>query len=173
MTEQAFGNQINVDRNDDVIKSIGQILLDRKLRLVTAESLTGGLLAASFTSVPGSSRWFEGGFITYRSSAKVRLLGVPAELIDHWGAVSEPVASAMVRGALDRSDGDLAIAVTGIAGPEGGQPDLPVGTIWIAWADRLGLLQTARYEFAGARSDIRSQTVVAAIEGLRLVLAKA
>jgi nicotinamide-nucleotide amidase len=127
-------------------------------RLAAAESCTGGLIAAACTSVAGSSDWFERGFVTYSNEAKTELLGVPAALIAQHGAVSEEVARAMAAGALERAPVQLAVAVTGIAGPGGGSPAKPVGTVWLAWGTA-GALQAERLQLRGDRSAIRRQTV--------------
>ena len=103
--------------------------------MVTAESCTGGLVAKLLTDVAGSSAWMDRGFVVYSNRAKQQLLGVPEEMLKQYGAVSEPVALSMLKGALARSDAQVGIAVTGIAGPSGGTPEKPVGTIWIAWGD--------------------------------------
>lgn len=135
-----------------------------------AESCTGGLIAAACTDLAGSSDWFERGFVSYSNAAKTDLLGVPAELIEAHGAVSEPVALAMARGALQRSAAQLAVAVTGVAGPGGGSVAKPVGLVWLAWAWRGddGQLQAQALEqhFAGDRAAVRRATVVVALQGL-------
>jgi PncC family amidohydrolase len=135
----------------------------RGLRLATAESCTGGLIAAACTALPGSSTWFERGFVTYSNAAKTELLGVPAALIGAHGAVSEAVARAMAAGALARSDADLALAVTGIAGPDGAVPGKPVGTVWLAWARRGGAVGARRLQLAGDRAAVRAGSVAAAL----------
>ncbi len=111
----------------------GRALEDRGLRIVTAESCTGGLVAKLLTDIPGSSSWVDRGFVTYTDKAKREVLGVPGKLLEEHGAVSEPVARAMLEGALERSDADLGLGLTGVAGPTGGSPEKPVGTICIAW----------------------------------------
>lgn len=146
----------------------------RNRRLVTAESCTGGLLAAVLTSVPGASAWFERGFITYTNEAKQELLGVSAVTLERHGAVSLETARAMAAGALAHAPADLAASVTGIAGPGGGSADKPVGTVCIALAERGGWLGARRWSFAGDRSAVRSQSVRAAVEGmLELMLGNA
>lgn len=117
----------------DDIAEIANFLVKNGLMLATAESCTGGMIAAACTDMAGSSAWFERGFVTYANAAKTELLGVPAELIDQHGAVSEPVVRAMVVGAAARSHAQVAVAVTGVAGPSGGSPDKPVGTVWLGW----------------------------------------
>jgi nicotinamide-nucleotide amidase len=135
------------------------------LRLATAESCTGGLVAAALTSRAGSSDWFERGWVTYSNAAKIAELGVPAVLIAHHGAVSEEVAGAMALGARCRSGAEWAVALTGIAGPGGGGAEKPVGTVWIAWAGPSGQLQARPYHFRGDRGAVREQAVGAALRG--------
>jgi nicotinamide-nucleotide amidase len=135
-------------------------------RLATAESCTGGLIAACCTDLAGSSNWFERGFVTYSNEAKTELLGVDAAVIAAHGAVSEPVARAMATGALRHSRADWAVAVTGIAGPTGGSPDKPVGTVWLAWCSPDGTAQAECHVFSGDRASVRAQTVACALRGL-------
>ncbi len=138
-----------------------------KVRLVTAESCTGGLIAAYLTEVPGSSDAFERGFVTYSDEAKQDLLSVPAELLQKHGAVSPHVARAMVAGALDHSRADLAVSVTGIAGPDGGTPTKPVGLVYLAACRRGGEPMVERHTFSGDRHAVRTATVEAAFLLLR------
>lgn len=148
-------------------------MLDENLTLVTAESCTGGLLAAHLTAVPGSSSWFEGAFVTYRLSAKTRMLDVPAALLQREGAVSEPTARAMAEGALAHSDAGISVAITGVAGPDGGDPLTPVGDVWFGWAMRgpePRCVQTARHRFPGDRDAVRVRAVAVAINGLLALL---
>lgn len=126
--------------------------------LATAESCTGGLIAATCTELAGSSHWFECGFVTYSNAAKTELLGVPAELIAAHGAVSEEVVRAMAEGALARSRAHAGVAVTGVAGPGGGSADKPVGTVWFGWQVS-GHSDTECRQFAGDRAAVRAQTV--------------
>ena len=146
---------------------LGDALRARGWRMATAESCTGGLIAALCTSVAGSSDWFERGFVTYSNAAKTDQLGVPVALIDGHGAVSEPVALAMVQGALRHSQAQLAVAVTGVAGPGGGTPDKPVGRVWLAWgvqtSGQAPQCQAQHLQLAGDRTEVRSQTVQRAI----------
>jgi nicotinamide-nucleotide amidase len=116
--------------------TVVRLATERRLKLATAESCTGGLVANRITDVPGSSAVFTHGFVTYANEAKRDVLGVPQELLDAHGAVSEPVVRAMAEGALRVSGADIAVAVTGIAGPDGGTPEKPVGTVWLAWASK-------------------------------------
>jgi nicotinamide-nucleotide amidase len=134
--------------------------------MATAESCTGGLIAAACTELAGSSAWFDRGVVTYSNEAKVDLLGVPAELIAQCGAVSESVAKAMAQGALYRSRAQIAVAVTGIAGPSGGSVDKPVGTVWLAWAHEGGAVQAECHVFAGDRAAVRLATVRCALQGV-------
>jgi nicotinamide-nucleotide amidase len=117
-----------------LVQSLATQLLARGWMLATAESCTGGLIAAACTDLAGSSTWFERGFVTYSNAAKAQMLGIDAALIAQHGAVSEPVARAMAQGALQHAHAQLALAVTGVAGPGGGSADKPVGTVWFAWA---------------------------------------
>ncbi len=137
---------------------IAGLLAARGWMLATAESCTGGLIAAACTDLAGSSAWFERGFVTYSNAAKSGMLGVPAELIAAHGAVSEPVARAMAEGAVAHSAAQVAVAVTGVAGPSGGSADKPVGTVWFGW--RVGGQTFAeRCRFDGDRAAVRAQTV--------------
>ncbi len=148
------------------VEALGTALRQRGWRLATAESCTGGLIAAACTQVAGSSDWFERGFVTYSNAAKSEMLGVDAALIAAHGAVSAEVAEAMAAGAIARSPADLAVAVTGIAGPGGTVPGKPVGTVWLAWMQRGALPASLRLQLAGGRDSVRAQTVVIALERL-------
>ncbi len=148
-----------------VLQALAAALRARHWRLATAESCTGGLIAAACTALAGSSDWFERGFVTYSNQAKVDLLGVDPALIESHGAVSEEVAAAMVRGALLRAPVQLAVAVTGIAGPGGAVPDKPVGTVWLAWG-HAARLHTERLQLPGDRAAVRAATVAAALARL-------
>jgi nicotinamide-nucleotide amidase len=144
-------------------------LLARGWMLATAESCTGGLIAAACTDLAGSSTWFERGFITYSNAAKTQMLGVDAALIAQQGAVSEPVARAMVLGALLQSPAQVALAVTGVAGPGGGSADKPVGTVWFAWALPGRVIAEGRC-FEGDRAAVREATVKHSLRRLRELL---
>ena len=137
---------------------VADLLLKKELRLVTAESCTGGLIAAACTDLAGSSNWFERGFVTYSNDAKTELLGVEARLLRRAGAVCEGVARAMVVGALAHSHAQVAVAVTGVAGPTGGSPAKPVGTVWFGFAVP-GQVITEKCHFAGDRAAVRAATV--------------
>ena len=149
---------------------LGSLLLASGKSLAVAESCTGGLLAGAITGVPGSSRYFLGGVVAYHYDAKVDLLGVPPPLIDAFGAVSGEVALAMAEGALARFEADLAIATTGVAGPGGGTGGKPVGTVWVAVADRHGVRRAHRHRFGGDREEVRRATVRAALEAAAAAL---
>lgn len=151
---------------------LGQVLLAARQLLVTAESCTGGGIAHAITSIAGSSQWFDRGFITYSNASKQELLSVDRELIDGYGAVSEQTAAAMARGALEHSQADISVAVTGIAGPDGGSADKPVGTVCFAWGRRAGETRTARVVFEGDRQQVRERAVLMAIEGLLEIIEK-
>ena len=145
---------------------LGAALAARGATCVTAESCTGGLVAAAITAVAGSSGWFERGFVTYSNDAKVELLGVPGATIAAHGAVSEPVARAMAEGALARTPAAYAVAVTGIAGPGGGSPDKPVGTVCFGWAACGTPAQSTTRRFDGDRHAVRDAATIAALAGL-------
>ena len=155
---------------DAAVATLAEALLARGWRMAAAESCTGGLIAAACTARAGSSDWFERGVVTYSNAAKTELLGVDAALIQARGAVSEEVARAMVLGALARAPVQLAVSVTGIAGPGGAVPGKPVGTVWLAWGTADGL-HAERLQLGGDRDAVRSATVAAALE--RLVQAAA
>ena len=140
-------------------------LLARRHLLATAESCTGGMIAAACTDLSGSSQWFERGFVTYSNEAKAEMLGVPAGLIATHGAVSEPVARAMALGAVAHSRAQVAVAVTGIAGPAGGTADKPVGTVWFGWNVN-GTITTDTRRFDGDRAAVRTATVRYALQRL-------
>ncbi|WP_109126114.1 CinA family protein [Dyella sp. C11] len=138
----------------------------RNLMVVTAESCTGGWIAKALTDLPGSSAWFDAGVVTYSYGAKEALLGVNHRTLERTGAVSEETALEMVSGALARFGAGMAVAVTGIAGPSGGTPDKPVGTVWIGWKRRGGYAQATLFHFDGDREAVRRQTVAAALTGV-------
>jgi len=159
------------ERISGLVERVAQLLTAREARLATAESCTGGWIAKSLTDLPGSSAWFEYGVITYSNEAKETLLALDPGLLAAHGAVSGEVAAAMAAAVRAVSDADIAVAVTGIAGPDGGTPDKPVGTVWLAW-DGPGLRAACHREaFSGDRESIRCQTVVAALNGILRQLA--
>ena len=133
-------------------------------RIVTAESCTGGLISSCLTAIAGSSAVMDAGFVTYSNDSKIRLLGVPRDAIAEHGAVSDIVAAAMAEGALAQADADICVACTGIAGPDGGTKDKPVGLVFLALAQTDQDASVKRYVFAGTRTDIRRATVAAALE---------
>ena len=151
-------------------RSVGTRLHTRAETLVTAESCTGGWIAKACTDVAGSSRWFQGGVVAYSNAFKVAFLDVPEELLSRHGAVSEPVVRSMAAGALARAGGTVAVAVSGVAGPDGGTAGKPVGTVWLAWAwrekDGSPRIEARSERFAGGRDDVRRWTVRLALERL-------
>jgi len=150
---------------DDLAKRVGQRLKAAGQVLVTAESCTGGWVAQAVTSIAGSSDWFERGFVTYSNASKQELLGVGAEELERHGAVSEETAREMAKGALARSQGTLALAVTGIAGPGGGSREKPVGMVCFAWVQGKNIKSETR-RFPGDRDSVRRQSVIRALEGV-------
>jgi nicotinamide-nucleotide amidase len=153
----------------DQIQRLAALLTDAGYKVCTAESCTGGLIAKSFTDLAGSSSWFERGFVTYSNESKTEMLAVSASLIETYGAVSEAVANAMAVGALKHSHADCAISVTGVAGPDGGSDEKPVGTVWIGVATRTQV-NTQKYCFDGNRESIRLATMQTAIDNLLRLL---
>lgn len=149
----------------DLAAELGGALAERGWRMTTAESCTGGGVAAALTAPPGSSAWFEVGFVTYANRIKEQVLGVDAGVLEREGAVSRPVAEQMARGALRASDADLAVSITGIAGPGGGSREKPLGTVWFAWALATGDCYSHCYVFEGDRASVRHQAVVRALRG--------
>ena len=144
---------------------LGEHLRRFNAQVTTAESCTGGGIAEAITRIPGSSAWFEAGYVTYSNAQKTRQLGVPEGLFTQVGAVSQAVVEAMVRGAQAASGARFAVAVSGVAGPDGGSPAKPVGTVWLAWGDGRHVSSERRH-FDGDRDSVRRQTVIAALEGL-------
>ncbi len=137
---------------------LARLLMEKGWMMATAESCTGGLIAASCTDLAGSSNWFERGFVTYSNAAKSELLGVDPALINTHGAVSDAVVRAMAKGALAHAHAQVAVAVTGVAGPGGGSAEKPVGTVWLAWATPMGVVSEVQH-FAGDRAAVRQATV--------------
>ena len=150
----------------DLATRLGALLAQRNWRVATAESCTGGLLAGAITDVAGSSGWFERGFVTYSNEAKIEMLGVAVGTLATDGAVSEPTAREMASGALQRSGADLAIAVTGVAGPSGGSAAKPVGLVCFGLGDRGGTVESWTERFAGGRDAVREAAVIRALEAL-------
>lgn len=151
---------------DRLIKEVFGMLRQRQLMLATAESCTGGLVAACMTSLAGSSAVFERGWVTYTNQAKETELGVNRAIFDGSGAVSEACVLAMARGAIQYSNADVSLAVSGIAGPGGAVPDKPVGTVWLAWGLGQGRFEAQVFHFAGDRQQVREQAVEQALTGL-------
>lgn len=150
----------------DLAARAGQALASRGLRLTTAESCTGGGIGAAITMVAGSSGWYERGYVTYSNDAKRTELGVSADTLARHGAVSEPVVLEMVEGALARSGAQVAVAVSGVAGPGGGTPAKPVGMVCLAWGRSDGVREVRTFRFPGDRAEVRGRSVVAALEGI-------
>lgn len=147
-------------------EEVGNALKQRAMMLATAESCTGGWVGETVTAVPGSSDWFDRGFITYSNQAKQEMLGVAAATLEKHGAVSEPTVREMASGALNNSRAQAALAISGIAGPSGGTAEKPVGTVWIAWAFANGAVASEKQVFAGGRLEVRQQAVEMALQGL-------
>jgi nicotinamide-nucleotide amidase len=144
---------------------LADFMLKNRLYLTTAESCTGGLIAGACTDLAGSSQWFERGFVTYSNASKTDMLGVDADLIAQFGAVSEEVATAMALGAIAHSKAQVSVAVTGVAGPTGGSAEKPVGTVWVAWCVS-SHTSTELCHFDGDRAMVRALTVQRALQGL-------
>lgn len=155
-----------MNANRLLVERLAQELLQRQAHVVTAESCTGGWIAKTLTDLQGSSAWFEYGYVSYGNNAKSDMLRVPAELIDTHGAVSREVAEAMVTGAIEVSGAEYGLSVTGIAGPEGGSPQKPVGTVWFAFAAKGGSVESICHHFEGDRDTIRRITVSTALTGV-------
>jgi len=156
-------------------RRVGELLRRERLMLATAESCTAGGIAFAVTQIPGSSAWFERGFITYSNESKLKVLGVSPVYLRDYGAVSEPVARSMALGCLNHSAAQVAVAVTGIAGPDGGSPEKPIGTVCLAWAIRRDpgvapWVRTATRLFDGDRALVRTQAVLEALDGLTVLL---
>ena len=147
-------------------RALGTLAKRRGVMVATAESCTGGGVAEAITRIAGSSAWFDRAFVTYSNEAKRAMLGVRQRTLEAHGAVSEAVAREMARGALKKSRADVAVAITGIAGPGGGSRAKPVGLVWFAWARSGGELVAAERRFRGGRESVRRQSVALALEGL-------
>jgi nicotinamide-nucleotide amidase len=151
---------------DILAAHVGGLLKAHGLKLATAESCTGGGVAQAITNIAGSSAWFERGFITYANEAKCEMLGVSPDTLMHHGAVSEAVVREMMAGALQHSHAQVALAVSGIAGPDGGTPEKPVGTVWFAWGIKHGASHAQLYQFRGDRAEVRAQAARVAMQGV-------
>ena len=153
-------------RCDTLLLQLSGLLTQQNKMLVTAESCTGGGIAYAITGMSGSSKWFERGFVTYSNLAKQELLGVTHDSIARFGAVSKEVAAAMALGALQHSHADFSVAVTGIAGPDGGTAEKPVGSVCFGWSARGGATRTTRIKFDGNRQQVRELSILTALQGL-------
>ncbi len=153
------------DNAQVLARQLAGLLLARGQMMASAESCTGGMIAATCTDLAGSSAWFERGFVTYSNASKTELLGVPAALIAEFGAVSEPVVRAMAQGALQHSNAQVSVAVTGVAGPGGGSAGKPVGSVWFGWATPAGVI-TQLCHFEGDRHQVRQASVQHALQRL-------
>lgn len=150
----------------DIAAETGQHLAAHGWMLVTAESCTGGWTGQAITAIPGSSAWYERGFITYSNASKHEMLGVQQSTLDQFGAVSPQTATEMAAGALNRSRAHISVAITGIAGPDGGTAGKPVGMVCFGWVHRNGLARQETHYFNGNREAIRSQAVIIALQGI-------
>jgi len=148
-----------------IAQQLGEILCKKNAKLTTAESCTGGAISEAITSVSGSSQWFEFGFVTYANSAKRQLLGVSEETLEQYGAVSEQVVKQMAQGAIKQSEADYAIAVSGVAGPDGGTEEKPVGTVWVCWQTPTQIW-THKLVLSGDRQAVRSEAVKKSLQQL-------
>jgi nicotinamide-nucleotide amidase len=155
---------------EDLSIQLGELLLSRQFTVTCAESCTGGGVARAITDIAGSSKWFHAGFVTYANEIKQKFLGVSTEALASDGAVSEAVVKQMVEGALKASGADIAVAVSGVAGPDGGTEEKPVGTVWFAWAATNGSVVTLCNQFIGDRAAVRKAAVDQALKGLIKVL---
>ncbi len=155
---------------DILVPKLAEILISKNLKLSTAESCTGGGIACVLTETAGSSAWYDSSIVSYSNHSKVKLLGISEKTLEKYGAVSQQVAESMVSAILQLSGVDVALSVTGIAGPSGGTEEKPVGTVWISWklADEKPLSQC--FQFSGTRSEVRSLTVQKALMGLQRLL---
>lgn len=154
------------DQLDDLATRVGAALKTRGWMLASAESCTGGWVGEAVTAISGSSQWYERGFITYTNLAKQEMLGVTSATLAAHGAVSEATVREMAQGALTHSHADVSVAISGVAGPTGGSPEKPVGTVCFAWADKNGKLYSEKYLFPGDRREVRRQAVTMALEGV-------
>ena len=151
---------------DKLVSSIADACRQDNKVITCAESCTGGLIAASCTDLAGSSEWFDRGFVTYSNLSKQQMLGVLPQTLETYGAVSEQTVLEMAQGAVQHSQANVAVSVSGIAGPGGGSDDKPVGTVWFGWADDKGLLKAECKHFSGDRASVRQQAVTTALQGI-------
>lgn len=157
---------MNADELTVLAGKLGEALRESGRMIVVAESCTGGGVGEAITRIAGSSAWFDGGYVTYSNEAKTAMLGVPQELVKAHGAVSAEAARAMLEGALARSRASLGVAVTGIAGPDGGSPDKPVGLVYFAWGGKGAAPRVESRRFPGDRDAVRRHAVACALSGL-------
>lgn len=150
----------------ELVKELGRVLGERRLCLATAESCTGGWVAKEITTLPGCSHWFERGFVTYTGLSKQEMLGVKAETLERYGAVSEQTVREMAEGAVRHSNAQVALSISGIAGPDGGTPEKPVGTVWLGWAGETFPTTARHMLYVGDREDVRRQSVEDSLRGL-------
>ena len=155
-----------------LVQRLAETLQAHQMKVVVAESCTGGGIAQAMTDIPGSSEWFERGFVSYSNESKMELLNVSPETLDTYGAVSVETAAEMARGALQNSHAQISVAVTGIAGPDGGTADKPVGTVCFAWCSHKVGTMTTSTQFKGDRQAVRIQSTLMALEGLLEMLEK-
>lgn len=159
--------QTNIADISGIVRDLGRILKEKKEMLATAESCTGGWVGEVITAIPGTSHWYDRGFITYSNAAKREMLGVSTDTLARFGAVSEQTARAMAEGAINNSQARLALAITGIAGPEGGTAEKPVGYVCFAWAGYQRETVSECVRFDGDRRQVREQSVRHALEGMK------
>lgn len=158
--------QASMDKWQALTSNIGELAIQQGIVITTAESCTGGGVAYALTATPGSSAWFEQGFVTYSNQAKQDILGVKQATLTDYGAVSEETVVEMAEGALARAKAKLSVAISGIAGPDGGSDDKPVGTVWFAWAKGNAACQAECHYFAGDRQEVREKAITLALSGL-------
>jgi len=157
---------------EKIIKELAPLLIEKKSVISTAESCTGGWIAKSITDIEGSSEWFDSSIVTYSNQAKVDLLGVQQSTLDAHGAVSQPVVKEMVLGLASRCNANIGVSVSGVAGPDGGTTDKPVGTVWMAWAKSGVFVESVRFKFEGNRNEIRLLSVYEAFKGIERLLSQ-
>jgi len=154
----------------DLVDKLGDKLRDKKWKLATAESCTGGMISTAITDKAGSSEIFDRGFVTYSNEAKMEMLGVRKETLEEFGAVSEETAEEMTKGALAKSNANIAVAITGIAGPGGGSAKKPVGLVYIGYGLKGGIAQSTKHQFKGTREEIRLQSTKEALKHLLSII---
>lgn len=150
----------------ELVKQLGECLKARQLKLATAESCTGGWIAKLITDLPGSSDWFEGAVVCYSNAAKTSLLGVPESTLNEFGAVSGDTVLTMTDGLFENTGADIALSVSGIAGPGGGSDDKPVGTVWLCWGKRGKSSIANEFHFEGDREAVRLQSIAAGLNAV-------